>query len=209
MSTDYAGLLSEVEGLPVEATPVVNAFNEWDPLEEVIVGVVEGACVPAWHIALEATMPPNQWNFYKRYGGKPFPKEQVDAARRDLEEFVHILESEGVTVRRPEALDHTRPYSAPDWSSPGGLYAAMPRDVMLAIGDEIIEAPMAWRSRYFEINAFRPIIKEYFLRGARWSAGPKPQLTDNLYNQEYGEPTNADRVNYVINEFEPTFDAAD
>jgi len=208
MTTNYAGFVSEAEAPPVKATPVVNAFNEWDPLEEVIVGVIEGSCVPTWHVTLEATMPPNQSGFYKRNGGKPFPKEQVDAAKRELEEFVHILEAEGVTVRRPDALDHTRPYSTPDWSSSGGLYAAMPRDTLLAIGDEIIEAPMAWRSRYFEINAFRPIIKEYFLRGARWSAGPKPQLTEDLYRQKYEEPANG-AVNYVITEFEPTFDAAD
>jgi glycine amidinotransferase len=202
-------LVSEVEVSSLDETPVVNAFNEWDPLEEVIVGVIEGSCVPTWHPTLEATMPPNQWDFYKRNGGMPFPKEQVEAARKNLEEFVHILESEGVRVRRPKALDHTKSYSTPDWSSSGGLYAAMPRDTLLAIGDEIIEAPMAWRSRYFEVNAFRPIIKEYFLKGARWSAGPKPQLTEDLYNYDYQEPANGGGVNYVITEFEPTFDAAD
>jgi glycine amidinotransferase len=208
MTADYAALVSEAEVLPVETIPVVNTFNEWDPLEEVIVGVIEGSCIPSWHVALEATMPPNQWDFYRRNGGKPFPKEQVEAARNELEEFVHILKAEGVTVRRPDVLDHTRPYSTPDWSSPGGLYAAMPRDTLLAIGDEIIEAPMAWRSRYFEVNAFRPIIKDYFSKGARWSAGPKPQLTEDLYHPEYKEPANG-VVDYVITEFEPTFDAAD
>jgi glycine amidinotransferase len=209
MTASYTEFVSVAEVAPVETTAVVNAFNEWDPLEEVIVGVIEGSCVPSWDVTLEATMPPNQRNFYQQNGGKPFPKEQVDAARRNLEEFVHILESEGVVVRRPDALDHTRPYSTPDWSSPGGLYAAMPRDTLLAIGDEIIEAPMAWRSRYFEANAFRPIIKDYFRRGARWSAGPKPQLAEKLYNRNYEEPANGGGVNYAITEFEPTFDAAD
>ena len=28
--------------------PVVNAHNEWDPLEEVIVGIVDGAMIPPW-----------------------------------------------------------------------------------------------------------------------------------------------------------------
>ena len=39
------------------ATAAVSSFNEWDPLEEVVVGVVDGATVPEWHVALRATMP--------------------------------------------------------------------------------------------------------------------------------------------------------
>jgi len=31
--------------------PVVNSYNEWDTLEEVVVGVIDGATVPSWHIA--------------------------------------------------------------------------------------------------------------------------------------------------------------
>lgn len=198
----------------LQQTPVVNSFNEWDLLEEVIVGNIEGASVPSWHICLKATMPENQWEFYQRLGGKPFPAELVKQAVRELEEFVHILESEGVTVRRPEKLDHNRSYSTPGWQSPGGLYAAMPRDVILVIGNEIIEAPMAWRSRYYEIDAYRPLIKEYFQKGAMWTAAPKPQLSDELYNYDYKEPAGnraggQGAVEYVITEWEPTFDAAD
>jgi glycine amidinotransferase len=190
-------------------TPVVNSYNEWDPLEEVVVGVIEGACAPAWHISLRATMPKNQWKFFQRFGGKPFPPEQIETAQKDLEMFVHILESEGVMVRRPDIIKHHIPYSTPEWNSPGGLYAAMPRDVILIIGDEIIEAPMAWRSRYFENFAYRGLIKDYFKKGARWTAAPKPQLNDELYNYDYKEPNDDQEMNYVITEFEPTFDAAD
>ncbi|MCP5104250.1 MAG: amidinotransferase, partial [bacterium] len=150
--------------------PVVNSFNEWDLLEEVIVGVVDGAAVPAWHVTLQATMPENQWDFYRTNGGKPFPRERIEAAKKDLAEFVHILEAEGVTVRRPEVSDHSRPFSTQEWQSSCGLYAAMPRDVLLVIGDEIIESPMCWRSRYYEADAYRQLIKEYFKKGARWTA---------------------------------------
>jgi glycine amidinotransferase len=193
----------------VEAIPMVNSYNEWDPLEEVIVGVIEGASIPSWHVSLRATMPGNQWEFYQTYGGKPFPKEQVEAARKDLDGFVHILESEGVIVRRPDIIDHNVPYATPGWESPGGLYAAMPRDVILVIGNEIIEAPMAWRSRYFENIPYRRLIKEYFKKGARWTAAPKPQLCEESYNYDYEGPGDGKEMTYVISEFEPTFDAAD
>ena len=36
--------------------PVVNAHNEWDPLEEIIVGIVEGAMIPPWDVIMEATL---------------------------------------------------------------------------------------------------------------------------------------------------------
>ena len=64
-----------------------------------------------------------------------------------------------------------------------GLYAAMPRDVLLVVGDEVIEAPMAWRSRFFEYRAYRHLMKEYFKAGARWTTAPKPTMEDALYDQ--------------------------
>ncbi len=189
--------------------PVVNCFNEWDLLEEIIVGVVNGAAVPSWHVTLQATMPEKYWDFYKKNGGKPFPSEQIEAAEKELDEFIHILEAEGVTVRRPEAIDHARAFATMDWSSPGGLYAAMPRDVLFVLGDEIIEAPMSWRSRYYEPVAYRKLIKEYFKRGARWTAAPKPELKEEFYNYDYKEPETLADLEYVVNELEPVFDAAD
>ena len=63
-----------------------------------------------------------------------------------------------------------------------GMYAAMPRDFLLVIGDELIEAPMAWRSRFFEYRAYRPLLKQYFRQGANWTTAPKPQMADELYD---------------------------
>jgi glycine amidinotransferase len=186
----------------------VSSHNEWDPLEEVVVGVVDGACIPTWDTALQATMPASQWRFFQEHGGEPFPPHLIAAARQDLAGFVRLLEGEGVTVRRPEAVDFARPYATPDWRSATGLYAAMPRDVLLVVGDEIIEAPTAWRSRYHELDAYRPLLREYFVRGARWTAAPRPLLKDELYVQDYAEPE-GDEPLYVVGEVEPTFDAAD
>ncbi|MBA8923566.1 glycine amidinotransferase [Kutzneria viridogrisea] len=137
--------------------------------------------------------------------GQPFPAEQVAAAAAELDEFAHILECEGVTVRRPEPIPQDRPYRTLDWTSTG-MYAAMPRDSLLVVGDQIIECPMAWRSRYYETLAYRPLLKEYFHGGARWTAAPKPELTDEQFDQDWVE---SDPVRLVVTEFEPTFDAAD
>lgn len=193
---------------PIVVESPVCSYNEWDPLEEVIVGVVDGAAVPSWDDMLEVTMPSDQRSFFHQNAGRRFPAERIEAARRDLEEFVHILEAEGVTVRRPEPMDFTKRYSTPEWESTG-LYAAMPRDLLLVVGDEIIESPLSWRSRHYEIHAYRPLLKEYFRRGARWTSAPTPQLSDALYNPAPEDVDHAEAFDSIITEYEPTFDAAD
>ncbi|XP_033099493.1 glycine amidinotransferase, mitochondrial-like [Anneissia japonica] len=102
-------------------------------------------------------------------------------ASLEIAEFCRILEHEGVKVRRPDVLDHSKSYSTPDFSSTG-LYSAMPRDLLLVVGEEIIESPMAWRCRFFEYRAYRRLMKEYFREGAKWTTAPKPQMSDELYD---------------------------
>ena len=179
---NHPGLAGGDDTLPVSKPPSpVLSYNEWDPLEEVILGVADGAAVPPWHPILSVTMPESQLEFFRASGGRSFPSTVIDHARRDLDGLAALLEREGVTVRFPDRIDYTRPFATPDWESPSGLYAAMPRDLLLVVGDEIIEAPMAWRCRYFEINAYRALISEYFRAGARWTAAPKPTLRDEQY----------------------------
>jgi len=190
-------------------TPVVNSYSEWDPLEEVIVGIVDGACLPPWHPCLRATMPPGCQPIPRSTVPTLFPDELTKAARQELDIFVHILESEGVIVRRPDPPVPGRSYSTPDWTCPNGLYAAMPRDLLFVFGNDIIEAPMAWRSRYFEVHAYRSLLKDYFRKGAQWTAAPKPQLLDDLYDSRYVVPHDGVFSGSVLTEFEPTFDAAD
>jgi len=198
-----------LRGIDLAPPVVVNSHNEWDPLEEVIVGRIDDAAVPEWHVTLESTMPDGSWDFFRRHGGQRFPQDMLDVAREELEGFARLLESTGVRVRRPEKVDMTRPFSTPDWSAKSSLYSAMPRDAFLVFGNEIIEVPMAWRNRYFEVNAFRPLLKEYFRAGARWTAAPKPELTDELFVTDFRSPETMADMMYAITEFEPVFDAAD
>lgn len=191
------------------SSPAVSSYNEWDPLVEVIVGHVEHAMTPPWDAMTRATMPKSSLDFFRERGARPFPEEAVSAARAEIEEFVHVLEAEGVTVRRPAVVDFSRPYATPEWACEAGLYAAMPRDVLLVFGDEIIEVPMAWRCRHHELAAYRPLLKEYFRRGARWASAPRPELRDELYDGDLREAGSGTEMRYVVTEDEPTFDAAD
>jgi len=63
--------------------PVVNAHNEWDPLEQVIVGIVEGAMIPPWDVIMETTLHrKNLWDFYKKFGGTAWPRSGLRLPKR-------------------------------------------------------------------------------------------------------------------------------
>jgi glycine amidinotransferase len=188
------------------ASPV-SAHNEWDPLEEVVVGTIDGAAIPPWHVSLQATMPPESWQLFRERGGSQWPPDELKRAAEELDGFAELLESEGVTVRRPDALDHGREFATPDWRSSGGPSAAFPRDVMLVVGDRMIESALGWRSYYFAIHAFRPILADYFRRGARWLSVPRPMLRDELYRDDV-DPDDHE-FEPVVGELEPLLDAGD
>ena len=186
----------------------VLSYNEWDPLEEVIVGRLEGATVPSVHVTVTYNLPPLIARLYRLAAGHRYPKWLVNKAQGELDGFIDILKGEGITVRRPDIVDHHARFKAPGWSS-RGFCVACPRDGFMVVGDEIIETPMCWPTRYFEGNAYRSLFKEYFHAGARWTSAPRPELSDELYDLNYSIPSPGEKMRYVVTEFEPVFDAAD
>ena len=202
-------MATDIAPATANSTSVVCSYNEWDPLEEIIVGRVSGAAVPPWHISLMSGSPRDSWELLKLLSGKPAPAPIVEAAQQDVDGLVAILQREGVTVRRPDPLPQTPTFSTPDWTSESGYNIANPRDLLLVIGNEILETPGAWRCRYFEVHAYRTLLHEYFRAGARWSSAPKPRLHDSLYDADYTVPSADEPMRFVTNNSECTFDAAD
>nr|XP_039249158.1 glycine amidinotransferase, mitochondrial-like isoform X1 [Styela clava] len=97
----------------------VSSHNEWDPLEEVIVGRPEGACVPRFSIEVKANTNHRHWEWYEKNGGKSFPQEHITRAIAQVEEFCNILRHEGIVVRRPDILDWSKEYETPDFKTNG------------------------------------------------------------------------------------------
>lgn len=184
------------------------SHNEWDPLEEVIVGRLEGATIPSAHVTVTFNLPPVAAKLYRLAAGWKYPKWMRDLAQKELDGFIRVLEAEGVTVRRPDIIDFSRKFKTPWWSS-RGFCIACPRDLFMVLGDEILETPGCWRTRYFEGDAYRPLFKEYFREGARWTSAPRPQLLDDLYDYQFRVPEPGEPIRYVVNDWEPVFDAAD
>jgi len=183
----------------------VNSWNEWDPLREVIVGSVRGTADIAYEPALAPYFPPGDPG--RAYQGGRVPQPVLDDAERQLDHFVALLEKLGITVRRPDPVDHAVTVTTPHWSAPFGHACACPRDTRLVIGDEIIEAPMAQRARWFEFRAYRSLMTDYFRAGARWTMAPKPLMTGALYNERGPAPFDFTET-ALLTEIEPAFDAA-
>ncbi len=175
---------------------VVWTCNEWDQLEEVIVGNPLHARFPTADPSTRITEYPDRP--LDKIPQGPFPQ-WIDETEEDLNGFVAVLKEAGVTVKRPETWPHEAKFSTINWQSEG-YYNYCPRDIMLVIGDNIIETPNVMRSRAQESFSYRKMMVEYLKSGAKWYSAPKPMLLDSLFDVDLSKPTPLDH--------EPAFDAA-
>lgn len=201
-----------------ERTVRVNSWNGWDPLRHVIVGRAEGTVVQAPEHAVRRAYPDDGFPL-GTYG--PMPADMVAEAEQQLDDFSDLLRRRGIRVDRPTPIDFSREVSTPEWTHESMFGCMPPRDLLLTVGNEVLEATMSYRSRWFEYLCYRPVLQELFDhdRRMRWEAAPKPRLTDASYNTGFWDtyndlPTEEQlaRVrdyDLVLTEAEPLFDAAD
>lgn len=176
---------------------LVWSCNEWDALEEVVVGVARGARYPHADPSTRLAEYPDR-SLDDIPQGR-FPEHIIEEAEEDLETFASVLRQAGVTVRRPDPWDHDATFSTVHWSSPG-YYNYCPRDILLTVADQIIETPNVIRGRSQETFSYRDLLLEYMASGARWYSAPRPMLQDELFAGSGPHPTPKD--------IEPAFDAA-
>ncbi len=86
-------------------------------------------------------------------------------------------------VKRPALFDFNRPIKAPGWEVTNMVSSANPRDVMVTVGNVVLEATMSNRGRYFEYLPYREIVRDLWRRDARvlWKAAPNPAMDDSLF----------------------------
>ena len=195
---------------------IINSWNEWDQLRHVIVGTADNANVPPMEPALEPKISEDS-GMKGSHGARSI--ESIEKANLQLNNFVKILESFGIKVDRPSAIDFTKAITTPDWKNDGMFDCMPPRDVILTVGNEMLEAPMSYRCRWFEYLAYRPLLEKYYDEdpNMRWEAAPKPRLTESTYKKDYlpegisieERYDKIEKADFILTEEEPLFDAAE
>ena len=216
-STPRAGFASAAPDFQTNPRTIVSSHDEFSPLEHIIIGRADGCCIPPKEPGNESKVPFD--SPMRGLAGKR-PQADVDAANKQLDNLASILEGEGVKVDRPTPLDHNEAVMTPDFTS-GSQFGCMPaRDVLLTVGNEMLEATMSYRSRWFEYLNYRPLVEQYFRDDPNmlWQAAPKPRLTDDSFRVGWIDEsvTHEERLAFVADKVfvtqdwtEPLFDAAD
>lgn len=174
---------------------IVNSHNEWDPLEEVIVGAGIPPTLPALDFTFKLFFHDNIYHFTRSPGDTTTNKltpqhyitqRHVEEHHEDIENYVDVLRSCGVDVKRPKTPNKIIKTKTPGWEST--IYPALNvRDLTIIIGNEIIETPPSLRFRYFENDYMKHLFLDYFNNGAKWTVTPRPLMLDSSFDLSYFE----------------------
>ncbi len=158
----------------------INTHNDWDPLEEIIVGHAHHARVTADISTRSFSYANLPMSEVDRMAG-PYPQWVIDEANEDADGLAAVLTQMGVKVHRPAVIDWSQEFATMDWRTQG-WYSWCPRDLILPLSDMLIETPSPVRARYFETRLYQDILYEAFEDGALWLSAPKPRLLDDSYD---------------------------
>ena len=189
----------------------INSWNETDPLRTIVIGDPTGS------YQLPQEFPTKIKSLDQCRNNTPFSIDDINAAQKQINHLIHILQNQfSVKVIRPDTINHSNNVNTPYWDITNTNENTCPRDTFSILGNTILEAPMSWRCRYFESSVYhQPLLKLWNLdNNCRWVQPPKPLMTDNLYNLQFPLDINSrkpyiDNYQYILNETEIVFDAAD
>ncbi|NEQ86540.1 MAG: glycine amidinotransferase [Moorea sp. SIO2I5] len=196
---------------------IVNSWNEWDELEEMVVGIADYA-------SFEPKEPGNHPKLRDQNLAEiiPFPSgpkdpKVLEKANEELNGLAYLLKSHDVIVRRPEKIDFTKSIKTPYFEVANQYCGVCPRDVMITFGNEILEATMSKRARFFEYLPYRKLVYEYWNKDDHmiWNAAPKPTMQDSMYLETFWDLSLEERFKrmhdfeFCITQDEVIFDAAD
>lgn len=189
----------------------VNIFTEWGPLKEIVVG--DCFNIDQYNVDLSFKIFFND-NIKDELlkNSLPLQKRLVEQRFEDLSGLAACLELQGIKVLRPKRLEKIERFETPyfsDYLRP----VDNPRDQTLIYGNQIIETPCIWRSRYHENELMEEIFLSYGKRGARRVSAPKPKMKDESFDLSYIRRDLSKNIDWAYYDrldknFEMMFDAA-
>jgi N-dimethylarginine dimethylaminohydrolase len=129
---------------------MINSYNEWDLLEEIVVGSATHANWPDADPIFAKESTKTTWTKTPVPSG-PVPQWIIDEANEDLDILADTLTKLGVTVHRPTKMN---------FQELGGMYNYCPRDRLLVAGSTVIDTAMMYPCRDQEIQALDFVIKD-------------------------------------------------
>lgn len=186
--------------------------GEWGQIKTAIIGNPVGARYPQeLPQMLKATLPSGPTlDVILKNPGRAMDPELLRNAVGEVDQFIRRLQSAGVDVLQPKIGNDffDSPIVEKEFQTTAGLYAAMPRDNLLLLPPNlVVMAPMAWRSRYREHEAYREVLSRLEQMGLRVVEAPRPQLGESSYASNWRDEGAV--FNSVVSNHEPLFDAAD
>ena len=127
---------------------MIYTTNEWDPLQEVVVGTADFANWPTTDPVFSLESQKTTWTETAVPSG-PVPDWIIDEANEDLDILANTLDQLGVVVHRPKVKN----YQQID-----GMYNYCPRDRLLIHGSTVVDPAMMYPCRDAEIEALDFVI---------------------------------------------------
>lgn len=129
---------------------MINSWNEWDPLEAIIVGEASQANWPSKDAVFRQEMANSLWTESPAPIG-PVPQFIIDETNRELDILCETLAHYGAEVHRPKAMNFVER---------DGLYNYCPRDRLLIAGDTVVDCNMMYPCRNQEIQNYYRLLAD-------------------------------------------------
>lgn len=105
----------------------VQVYNEWDPIEELIVGSPLYARIPQADLGFKTIeLECKETDPSVKPGN--FPAWLIEETEEDISVFIKELEKLNIRVKRPTPIDFQGKFRTPDWES-DAFFSDSPRDV--------------------------------------------------------------------------------
>jgi glycine amidinotransferase len=122
---------------------MINSWNEWDSLKEVIVGIADHANWPSNDPVFAEESTKTLWTETPVPSG-PVPQWIVDEANEDLDALAKVCRDYGAVVHRPQPYNYVERQ---------GMYGYCPRDRVLIAGKKVVDVSMMYPCRNQEFRS--------------------------------------------------------